>query len=440
MILSAIAFLQPLAEAALAPVEIQITNELQIKHAFQWMLVNSLILVGIGLAPLILAPLSEVYGRKPILIGSTISFIIWNTACGATRTLGQLLVLRLFSGFGVSIGDTIAGGLLGDLWPEDTRGGAYAVFMIAPLLGTAIAPILGAFISEAIGWRWIFWTTSITSVVVVCLAFFLLEETFFPVLQRKRSRKAAGTANNPPKGKTAARSFAHLMRSNLQRPIRMLFTQIIIQFLSVYMALLYGLLWLFLFIYPKLWRQQYQQSVQIASLNYISFGTGLAVGVGVAGNLSDRIHAGLKARHHGISKPEFRIPAMLLGTLLAPVGLIWWGWSGEARLHWIMPNIGSFLFAMGTYISATCISIYVIDTYTIYAASAISTNLVSRSLTAALFPLFAPSLFDKFGFGIGATILAVGSGCIGIIVTLILWFFGESLRSRSQYCVDLAQG
>ncbi len=407
------------------------------------MLVNSLILIGIGLSSLLLAPLSEVYGRRPILLAGSTSFVVWNTGCGAASTLNQMLVLRVFSGFGASAGDSIAGGLLSDLWQAEDRGGAYAVFMAAPLLGTAVGPICGAFISEGTSWKWVFWMTSIASAVAIFATIAFLHETYEPKVEQSLRLKLNNdnvSTERPLKTSGNPETFVEIMRLNLQRPFRMFGTQIIVQLLAVYMAVLYGIMWLFLFMYPRMWRGQYQQDIRTASLNYLSFASGLIAGVNIAGHLSDRIYIYLKARNHGVGRPEFRMPTMVIGTVLAPAGLLWWGWSGEARIHWIMPNIGSFVFAMGVYICSGCTSVYTIDTYTQYAASAISTNMVLRSLTAAFFPLFAPYMFDKLGFGFGATALAAGFGIFGTLVTSILWFFGETLRTRSPYCAASHDG
>ena len=135
-----------------------------------------------------------------------------------------------------------------------------------------------------------------------------------------------------------------------------------------------------------------------------------------------------------MGRPEFRVPMMAVGTILVPIGLLWWGWSGESHLHWIMPNIGCAIFTAGVYICSSCVSVYVIDGYTSYAASAISTNLVLRSCFAAFFPIFAPYMFEELGFGKSATILA---GCflvVGTVTILVLWFWGEKIRKRSRYC------
>lgn len=421
----------------LAPAEIKISNDLNITQPYEWLLVNSLILIGVGLSPLLLAPLSEVYGRKPVLIVGSIVFVIWNTGCGAAATIGQMLAFRLLSGFGASVADAIAGGFISDLWDAEERGRAFAIFMAAPLLGPALGPICGAFISQGITWRWIFFMTSIASGVVIVLSIFFLHETFEPriqtVLRRKMESQNVASEKQPTKQRVT--NFFKLMRTHLQRPLRMLGTQVIVQLLAGYMALLYGTMFLFLFMYPLMWTEHYGESIGIGSLNYLSFAIGLILGVNVAGHLNDYIYRKLRDRNNGVGRPEFRVPAMVLGTILVPVGLLWWGWSGQAKLHWIMPNIGSLIFAMGVYVCSGCVSVYTIDTYTQYAASAISTNLVLRSLTAAFFPLFAPYMFDALGFGLGATVLASGFAAVGTVVIVLLWFFGERLRARSPYCV-----
>lgn len=448
MILSSFAFLQPLTETMLAPVESQISHDLHIKRSHDWLLVNSLILIGVGLAPLLLAPLSEVYGRKPVLIYGTMYFTVWNAACGGSQTLVQILVLRLLSGFGASVADSIAGGFMSDLWKADERGKAFAVFMAAPLLGPALGPICGAFIAEGTTWRWVFFITSIACVVVIVAAMALLRETYEPRIRQLQQQKMAnetkhalcGTteaSSTTPKQQDTGSTFVNLMRKNLQRPLRMLATQVIVQLLAAYMALLYGIMFLFLFMYPRMWKDQYNQSVRIGSFNYLSFAIGLIVGVNVSGFLNDRIYVALKARNEGgRGEPEFRIPTMVIGTALVPIGLLWWGWTGQAKLHWILPNIGSLLFAMGVYICSSCVSVYTIDTYGRFAASAISTNLVARSITSAFLPLFAPYLFNVLRFGLGATVLAGVFALLGTAAVTILWFHGKALRAANSYCTE----
>ena len=156
LILSAVCFVQTLVETGLAPSEAQVTLDLALQAPWQWMLANSVILAGTGLSSLVLAPLSEVYGRRPVLLAGAACFVVWNTGCGAVGTLRQLLVLRALSGLGASVGDAVSGGFLADLWNAGDRGSAYAVSMAAPLIGTAVGPIGGAVVADAAGWRWVF--------------------------------------------------------------------------------------------------------------------------------------------------------------------------------------------------------------------------------------------------------------------------------------------
>ncbi|KAF2469390.1 MFS general substrate transporter [Lindgomyces ingoldianus] len=443
-LLSGFALIQPLAETMLAPVQKPISKDLSITRTYDWVLVNSLILIGVGFGPLILAPISEVYGRKIALLSGGAVFVVWNTACGVSQTLGQMLAFRLLAGFGACVADAVAGGVLADLWLPHERGRAFAVYMAAPLLGPALGPIAGAFIATGTTWRWVFWITSIASAVVFVLAMVFLKETYEPRLAYLRRRRRQSLGGKPTERNAKAglqelaketTEFWQLMWTNLQRPLRMLATQLIIQLIAIYMALLYGTMFLFLYMYPLLWTKQYGQSVRIGSLNYISAAIGYVAGVQVAGHLNDSIYSKLKARSsNNIGRPEYRVPVMPIGTLLVPIGLLWWGWSGETRLHWIMPNIGCMLFTAGCYICSCCISVYTIDAYTRYSASAVSTNLVLRSNVAAFFPLFAPYMFQEVGFGWGATILAGSFAVIGFGAIFVLWCFGERIRRRSRYC------
>ncbi|KAI0142621.1 MFS general substrate transporter [Xylariaceae sp. FL1272] len=438
LMLSSFSFLQPLSETMLAPAQAFISHDLHIGEGYEWVLVNSVILVGIGISPLVLAPLSEVYGRRPILLAASIVFLIWNTACGGSKTFEQILTFRLFSGFGASVADALAGGLMNDLWSTKERGRAFAVYMAAPLLGPALGPILGAFISEYLGWRWIFWITSIASGLITIVAAFFLPETYEPRLetlhrQNLQKHRVPHLRLLPSEGFA---SFVELMRTNLQRPLRMLLTQPIIHILATYMALLYGTMFLFLFLYTLLWTENYHESVGIGSLNYLSFAIGLIIGVNISGHLNDYIYDRLQRRTENkkVGLPRYRIPPMTIGTLFIPTGLLLWGWTGQHKLHWILPNIGSLLFGAGVYICSGCVSVYTIDAYGKFAASALSTTLVARSLASAFFPLFGPSLFNAVAFGAGATILAGAFLAVGTVAVLVLWVFGESLRARSSYC------
>lgn len=286
-ILSAFAFIQPLAETMLAPLQRRLSSDLSITSGYQWILVNSLILIGVGFGPLLIAPASEAYGRRIAILGGSAMFIIWNTCCGFACTLSQMFAFRLLAGFGACTADAVAGGVIGDIWPAHQRGRAFAVFMAAPLLGPGIGPIVGAYISTAISWKWVFWITSMVTAAFFVTALLFLKETYEPRLahlhrMRYKSQERALDNNRLARKEElgdAQKSITWLLWMNLQRPLRMLATQLIIQLIAVYMALLYGTMFLFLYMYSTLWAQQYGQGARVSSLNYISAAIGYIVGV-----------------------------------------------------------------------------------------------------------------------------------------------------------------
>lgn len=261
----------------LAPVQQPLTEDLSITEGYQWILVNSLILIGVGFGPLLIAPLSEMYGRKLAILGGSAVFILWNTCCGFATSLSQMLAFRLLAGFGACTADAVAGGLIADIWAPQQRGRAFAVFMAAPLLGPGVGPIAGAYMTNAISWRWAFWITSIAAALLFVLAIFFLAETYEPVIVRTNRGPGSASYSVPDHLKDMSRT--KFIWTNIQRPLRMLATQLIIQLIALYMALLYGTMFLFLFMYAALWSQNYKQSARVSSLNYISAAIGYIAGV-----------------------------------------------------------------------------------------------------------------------------------------------------------------
>jgi hypothetical protein len=216
----------------------------------------------------------------------------------------------------------------------------------------------------------------------------------------------------------------------------MLFTQPIIQAIALYMAFIYGLMYLMLTSFPPLWTNVYGEKTDIASLNYISLGVGFFLGSQVSAPLNDRVYQALKARNNGIGRPEFRVPAMFVGSLLIPTGLIIYGWSAEKHVHWIVPNIGAAIFSAGAICGFQSMQTYIIDSYTRYAASGIAAAVVMRSLCGFGFPLFGSAMFDKLGYGWGNTLLAFLSIFLGIPAPIAFWKYGERLRMKSRYAAQ----
>lgn len=383
-----------------------------------------------------MGPLSELYGRVIVLQLSNIFYLFFNLGCGLCHTSSQLIVFRFFAGFGGSAPLAIGGGVLSDLFTAEERGKAMSIYSLAPLLGPAIGPIAGAFIADNISWRWIFYVTTIADAVIQIAGFFFLRETYTPILLQWRKKKLIRETGNLELY-TDFDNPDHTLFKKLStaflRPFRMLLTQPIIQFLALYMMYLYGLMYLVLSTFPTLWAS-YGFNTGIGGLHYIALGVGMFAGSQTCAPLQDRIYARLKKRYDvSVGRPEFRIPMMLPGAILIPMGLVTYGWTAEYRTHWIGPDIGAVIFTTGVIIGFQCIQSYLVDAYTRYAASAVAATTVLRSLAGFAFPLFAPSLYARLDYGWGNTLLAFIGIAIGWSAPIVLWNYGPMLRGRSTY-------
>lgn len=448
----------------IAPALPEISSELSITSDFMSQFVLSVFVLAFAVGPLLLGPLSEIYGRVLVLQISNLFYLVFNTACGLCQSQAQILVFRFLAGMGGSaplavfftsfgffilhVVDQntnhdvqIGGAVLGDIFTAEERGKSIAVYSLAPLLGPAIGPLAGGLITEHISWRWIFYVTSIADAVIQVIGLFLLQETYAPVILQRKANKMQDQTGNPHWHSDFEGPERHglaILGRACMRPFRLLFTQPIVQVLALVMAYLYGLLYIILSVFPTLWTSpsHYNESVGIGGLNYLSLGIGFIVGVQICAPVMDKLYHVLKNQNGGVGKPEFRIPLLALGSLIIPGGILLYGWTAKSTVFWLIPNIGMALFTMGSIMGFQAIQAYLIDTYTSYVASALAAIVVLRSFAGFGFPLFAPYLFQKLDYGWGSTLFAFLAIAMGLPVPILLWMFGEKLRKVSQYAID----
>ncbi|GFF71893.1 uncharacterized transporter C1529.01 [Aspergillus lentulus] len=429
--------LSSMSSATVAPALEAIADDLKIRSQTLLIMSLSVYLLGSAIVPLVSSPLSEMYGRVIILSAANIFYIIFNTLCGLAKTQNQLIAYRFLAGLGGAGPFGIGSGINSDLFPPQDRWKAMAVFTLAPLLGTAIGPITGGFLVQYESWPWCFYVVSIAAAVVQLAAFFLLRETYGPVLlRRKCARMRRITGNLNLYTEYDGMSSTALLHKNLIRPFRLLATQPIIQVLSLYLAYLNGILYLMVATFPDVWTTIYHESESIGSLNYLSLTVGMAIAMQLGTRIADRVYQRLRASNGGVARPEFRLPILCAGACIVPAGLFWYGWSARQSIHWIMPNIGAAIYAGSTVVQLVCVQGYLIDTYQLFAASAMAAVMVLRSLLGFALPLMAPSLYTTLGFAWGNSLLAFIAIFIGIPSPLFLWFYGERLREKSTYARD----
>lgn len=398
-IVSSICFLTPLASSMVAPGVPLIMREFETSNETVGSFIVSIYILGYAIGPLVIAPMSEVYGRLPLYHTNNVLFVIWTMACALAPNVGSLLVFRLFAGLSGSCPITIGGGSIADTFSQEQRGGAMALFALGPLFGPVIGPVAGGFLAEAEGWRWVFWVILIAAGVFTTSAFFLMRETYEPVLLERRAARLRKETNNPNLRSKLASDLTkkQFFIRAIVRPTKMLIFSPTILIFSTYMAIVYGYLYLLFTTFTLVYEDIYHFSQGSVGLTFLGVGIGSLLGLGVFGSLSDKLAKRMAAKRGGKMKPEYRLPPLIPASFMIPIGLFWYGWSAEKHVHWIVPIIGTAWVGLGMIAMFMCIQTYFVDAFTVYAASAIAANTVLRSAVGAFLPLAGPKMYATLG-------------------------------------------
>jgi multidrug resistance protein len=152
-LLSSIAFISPLASSMFAPGVSFMDADFHNTDATISAFTVSIFVMGFAVGPLFLSPLSEIYGRRPVLRYANTLFCVWQIGCALAPNIGTLIAFRFLAGVGGSGCLTIGAGVISDLFHRDQRGIAISIYGSGPLLGPVVGPICGGFIAERAGWR-----------------------------------------------------------------------------------------------------------------------------------------------------------------------------------------------------------------------------------------------------------------------------------------------
>ncbi|KAH9853266.1 MFS polyamine transporter [Lenzites betulinus] len=441
LVVSSYAFLSPMSSSMIAPASNQVAQDFGVTDKTVIALFTSIYVLAYALGPLTLAPLCELYGRARVLQLSNAFYFAWNLGCGFAQSPAQLIIFRFLSGVGGSAAPSIGGGVLGDVWKAEQRGQAMAIYTLAPQLGPCIGPICGAWIAARSSWRWVFWSTSIACIAIQAVGLFYLKETFAPVLLEKKAKHIRQTIESEQGHvrevrtiyDNADREWKNLMTKALIRPFALSLQEPIIQVFAAFLSFVYGTFFIFLTTIPSIFEGVYKEPVGIAGLHYLALGIGSVLMSQVNARFLDASYKRLCARNGGVGKPEFRLPSLIPGSIMLPIGLFIVGWTARADVHWIAPDIGIALIGGGIMPIFQGIQTYVIDAFPLYAASALAALAFFRSIAGFCFPLFAPAMYSSLGYGKGDTILACIAIAIGCPAPYLFWVYGERIRNASRY-------
>lgn len=261
-------------------------------------------------------------------------YIAFTVACALAKNMNTLIAFRFLQGCWSVAPLTIGAGSLADMVAPQRRGAAMSLWSLGPLLGPVIGPIAGGFLSQAEGWRWIFWVIAIATGVSAIAALFILSESYAPILlERKAKRLRRETGNELLRSKLdKGLGPKELFSRAIVRPSKLLAMSPICQLLSLYIAILYGMMYLLFTTFTFVFEGTYGFSQSTVGLTFIGTGVGLLLGLAVYGFTADRIYIGLARRNNNEYKPEFRLPPLLVTTPFVPVGFFIYGWTAQYKV------------------------------------------------------------------------------------------------------------
>ncbi|KAF5390887.1 hypothetical protein D9757_004505 [Collybiopsis confluens] len=431
-IVSLYTFVSPLSSSMLAPALPQLAEKYSVTSPTMTALMLSVFLITFALGPLILAPLSEMYGRTWILHLGTAFSLAFNLGCAFAPNVNAFIGFRCLSGLSGSAPIACGGGSIGDLFSERERASAMAIYSLGPLIGPAVGPIAGGFIAQNIDAKWVFIILAVLCGVSLVVGIPLLRETYAPVIRFRLARSEGDEEKMKiVRGPVSDVSKMRYMWLNLTRPAILLTRSFICFILSLYMAFMYGNYYLMFTTFPNLFSEIYGFNTGVGGLVYLGLGIGFILATLFGARTADQIYHHLAQKNGGKGKPEMRIPALAFGSLWVPVGLFWYGWSAQARIHWIMPIIGSGIFGFGMMTTFLPIQLYLVDAFQ-YAASALAAASVLRSLLGFAFPLFGSQMYAALGYGGGNSLLGGLAIVLGIPFPIWIYYKGEAMRARNK--------
>ena len=394
-------------------------------------LVTTLFLLGYCAGPLFWAPLSEFYGRRWVFYISFSLYLVFGFLCAFTPNFAGLLVGRFITGTAASAALTNAPGIIADIWGTTERGNAMILFSTMTFVGPALGPVVSGFLQLKKTWRWTFyvllWMAGATEIMLITLP-----ETLPMIVLRNKARhirKSSGKEGILAPVEASDRSLGGIYQVALTRPWRLLIDPISF-FVAIYYAVVYTLLYMLFSIYPIVFQQKRGWNAGVGELPLI----GTVIGAFIGG-LTQFINSQIQLKKPQTRKqvPEDRLPGAMVGGVMFAVTIFWFAWTAEYNsVHWAVPTVAGIFLAMSILLIFVCFINYLMDSYLMYAASAMAANTVLRSACAAASPLFTQYMFDALGVG-GAGSLIGGIGVLLMPIPFVFYKYGGTIRARSQF-------
>lgn len=429
-----IAFILPMNSSMYAPASDNIASEYETDS--QRVLLNQagyVMMLGIG--PLLIAPTSEVLGRRTMYIFCLAIFTLFQIPIALAPNIETFVALRTLSGFFGSVAVGNGGGSISDMMSVRERTKAIGFYVLWPLLSPALGPLIGSLIVDRMDWRYISWLNMILAAILTIVCYFCLHETRAIVILQERQAQLEEKDPDTEffvEGVTD-QSFLKKIGSNATRAVNILVTQPIVLTLSIYQALIFSTMYSLYGQYTTIWSASpYEFSLTQVGLAYLGPAAGFILTSFFVVTFIDRVYDWAAKENNDDGQPEYRLPMANIGAVLLPTSLFWFGWTIEADLFWPIPLAATVIFGASQVSIFNTVQTYYIDAYSSNAASALAAGAFLRSIVGGVVPLFVGPMFESIGYGFGMSVF----GSIALVlmpVPLLFYKFGRRLREKFPF-------
>jgi MFS family permease len=271
------------ASAVYAPATAVVANEFGVSNEIS-LLGTSFLLLGFGIGPLIWAPLSEIYGRKPAVLIPYFIAACFSFGAATAKDMQTVLITRFFTGIFGSAPVTNTGGVLGDIWRPEHRGNAIVGYAFSVVGGPTIGPVAGgAIVSSYLGWRWTQYTTGIMMTAMLILDILVLEETYPParlVSKARRLRHETGNWALHARHEEWDVGLKEMFNKFGKTPFKLLATPICF-LVSLYCSFVYAIVYLCLAAIPIAFAEERGWGPVTSELPFLSIALGAITGGGI---------------------------------------------------------------------------------------------------------------------------------------------------------------
>ncbi|TID01615.1 putative efflux pump kojT [Colletotrichum higginsianum] len=405
-------------------------------------LATGLYLVGMGLGSLVAGPFSETFGRNAVYAGSMAVFMIWIMASGLAPNFGAQITFRFLAGCSASTPLVCSGGSIADMYNRLEKTWSFPLYAITCFGGPMVGAVMGAYIgpSNAVSWRWTEWTVLISSGLVLVLVLLCMPETYGPLLLQWKAahyRRITGDGRFRSEHEIVDATLFSRLKTSMTRPFLML-TEPIIMAMTLYITVVYIVIFTFLVGWPYIFEYTYGLDQGLANIVFVAMFAGTQINFAFVPLIYSMTARRVKHGGHDTSfKPEIRLwYAMFGAAVFVPVSLFWLGWTNFASISIWSAIFAVVVFGYGVTGIFICVYMYIIDSYEIYSASALTFVALIRYVVAGGITVVGIPLYENLGTHYALTILACISGVLAPI-PYVLYHYGSWIRAKSRFAVSM---